>query len=260
MKKAILITLAMGLGIASAFAQTGRDIAKKVLERPDGDSRQSEMTMTLINKRGSQRVRKIITYSMDVGENKKDSKTIMFFTHPGDVKDTGFLSWTYNDPNKETDQWLYLPAMKKTRRISGSSAQSDYFMGSDLTYEDLSGHSLDSEEHKLLREEAIQGKACWVLQSTPKDKQSIYTKRIIWVEKVSLIPLKGEYYDKLDKLQRTLNASDLKQVDGFWIATKMVIENVQTKHKTILEFHNPKFNISLKESQFTVNSLEKGGL
>ncbi|MFV0270015.1 MAG: outer membrane lipoprotein-sorting protein, partial [Draconibacterium sp.] len=110
---------------------TGREIIQKVKDRPDGDTRSSEMTLKLINKRGKERERKVISYSMDVGKNKKDRKTLMFFQYPGDVKGTGFLTWDYDEIGKDDDKWLYLPAMKRTRRISGSSAKKDYFMGTD---------------------------------------------------------------------------------------------------------------------------------
>ena len=137
MKRIAILGIAAMLAVSSALAQTGREIAQKVKDRPDGDTRQSEMTMKLINKRGSVRERKLLSYSIDVGKGKKDRKTIMFFLYPGDVKGTGFLTWDYDEMGKDDDKWLYLPAMKKTRRISGSSAKKDYFMGSDFTYYDM---------------------------------------------------------------------------------------------------------------------------
>ena len=99
---------------------TGREIIQMVEENPDGDNRKSLMTMQLVNHRGAIRERSILSYSMDLG---KDSKSIMFFQSPPDVKETGFLSWQYDDPDRDDDKWLYLPAMKKVRRISGSSAR-----------------------------------------------------------------------------------------------------------------------------------------
>ena len=131
--KAIKLTIiCMLLVVTNNYAQslTGRDIVQKAKDRPDGETRTSEMTMQLINKNGSIRERKIQSYSMDIG---KDKKTIMFFLYPGDVKGTGFLTWNYDQVGREDDKWLYLPAMKKTRRISGSSSKTDYFMGSDFT-------------------------------------------------------------------------------------------------------------------------------
>lgn len=243
---------------ATATAQTGREIAQKIKDRPDGDTRQSELVMKLINKRGSVRERKLISYSIDVGKGKKDRKSIMFFQYPGDVKGTGFLTWDYDDPGRDDDKWLYLPAMKKTRRISGSSAKQDYFMGSDFTYDDMGSRNVDEDTHKLLGEENIGGHKCWKLESTPKDKREIYSRKIAYIRQDCLIPVKVEYYDKMGKLHRRMELSDIVKVEGFWIAKKLHMTNVQTEHQTILEINNPKYNIPMKEANFNVTTLEKG--
>ena len=258
---AILIAI-FTMSSTAIFAQslTGREIVQKVKDRPDGDSRSSEMTIQLINKRGNVRERKVISYSIDVGKNKKDRKTLMFFQYPGDVKGTGFLTWDYDEIGKDDDKWLYLPAMKKTRRISGSSAKKDYFMGTDFTYDDMGSRNVDEDNHKLLREETMDGHKCWVVESTSKDSRDIYSKKISWIRQDCLIALKVEYYDKLGKLHRELKLSDITQVDGIWVAKKMDMTNVQNNHKTIILIENPKYNIDIDENSFTVAKLEKGNL
>lgn len=242
----------------TAMAQTGRDIAQKVKDRPDGDTRQSELVMKLINKRGAVRERKLISYSIDVGKGKKDRKSMMFFQYPGDVKGTGFLTWDYDNPGKDDDKWLYLPAMKKTRRISGSSAKQDYFMGSDFTYDDMGSRSVDEDTHKLLGTENIGGQKCWKLESVPKDKREIYSRKIAFIRQDCLIAVKVEYYDKMGKLHRRLELSDIAKVAGFWVARKLHMTNVQTGHQTILEIKNPKYNLPMEDSKFNVTTLEKG--
>ncbi len=253
---AILITI-FTMSSTTIFAQslTGRDIMQNVKDRPDGDTRYSEMTMKLINKRNKVRERKVKSYSMDIGVDKK---TIMFFLYPGDVKGTGFLTWDYDEVSKEDDKWLYLPAMKKTRRISGSSAKKDYFMGTDFTYDDMGSRSVDEDTHKLIREENIDGKKCWVVESTSKDKQDIFSKKITWIIQDCLIASKVEYYDKLGKLHRELLLSEIKKTDGFWQAHKLHMTNVQNKHQTLILISNPKFNIDVSEEFFTVSNLERG--
>ena len=114
----------MTMSVAQAAGLTGRDIMQMVKNRADGDTRYATVEMTLIQKSGHKRVRKIESWAMDEG---KDTKKIMFFTYPGDVKGTGFLTWDYDNTAKVDDKWLYLPAMKKTRRISGKSSKTDYF-------------------------------------------------------------------------------------------------------------------------------------
>lgn len=258
MKKTFLMVAMTIVFSSTAMAQTGREIAQKVKDRPDGDTRQSELVMKLINKRGAVRVRKLLSYSIDVGVGKKDRKSIMFFQYPSDVKGTGFLTWDYDNPRKDDDKWLYLPAMKKTRRISGSSAKQDYFMGSDFTYDDMGSRNVDEDTHKLLGTENIDGYKCWKLESIPKDKREIYAKKIAFIRQDCLIAVKVEYYDKMGKLHRRLELSNITKVEGFWIAKKLHMTNVQTGHQTILEFMNPKYNLPMDESKFNVTTLEKG--
>ncbi|MDO4789845.1 MAG: outer membrane lipoprotein-sorting protein [Porphyromonas sp.] len=260
MRRTILTTFVAMIFAMGASAQTGREIAQKVKDRPDGNTRQSELVMKLINKRGSIRERKITSYSIDVGADKKDRKSIMFFQYPGDVKGTGFLTWDYDNPDKEDDKWLYLPAMKKVRRISGSSAKKDYFMGSDFTYDDMGQRNVDEDVHKLLGEETIGGHKCWKLESTPIDKRDIYTKKISWIRTDCLIPIKVEYYDKMEKLHRLLEMSDITRVQGYWVAQRLSMTNVQTGHQTILEITNPQYDLPMDESKFNVTTLEKGRL
>ena len=255
MKKSFVATLLLSASFLFAAEQNARDIMVKVKDRPDGDTRSSSMEMKLVNKNGGTRVRKITSFAMDVGA---DTKTIMFFLYPNDVKGTGFLTVNYDDVNKEDDKWLYLPALKKTRRISGKSSKTDYFMGSDFTYDDVGQRNIDEDTHTFVREEKVDGVDCWVVESVPKKSDEIFSKKIMWIRKDCLIAAKVEYYDKLGKLHRLLKVGSVVQVDGFWAISKMTMENVQTNHKTILEFGELKFNIPLDAKTFTVPRLERG--
>ncbi len=174
------------------------------------------------------------------------------------MKGTGFLTWDYDEIGKEDDKWLYLPAMKKTRRISGSSAKKDYFMGTDFTYDDMGSRNVNEDTHTLLREETIDGQLCWVVESLPKDRRDIYSKKISWIRQDCLITVKVEYYDRLNKLHRQLILSDIKQVAGFWLAQNLHMTNVQTDHQTIITIENPEYNVAAAENLFTVAKLEKG--
>ncbi|MBO1363757.1 outer membrane lipoprotein-sorting protein [Prevotella sp. A2931] len=245
----------MAVGGAQAAQLSGREIMQKVKNRADGDSRYAAIEMTLIQKSGHKRVRKLESWAMDIG---KDTKKIMFFTYPGDVKGTGFLTWDYDNTDKVDDKWLYLPAMKKTRRISGKSSKTDYFMGSDFTYDDMSTRSVDEEKHTFVREETFDGHRCWVVESVPYGKDDIYTRRVTWIRQDCLIPVKAEYYDKLNKLHRSLTISNIEKVQGFWTMHSMQMENVQTGHQTLIRMSNQKFNVKVSPNLFTVSKLEKG--
>ena len=254
MKKSILIA-ALLCAAAQMNAQTGRDIIQRVKDRPDGDTRYAEMQLTLVKKNGDKRERKMVSWAMDEG---KDTKKIMFFTYPGDVKGTGFLTWDYDQAGKEDDKWLYLPAMKKTRRISGSSSKTDFFMGTDFTYDDMGGRNVDEDKHTLLREETRDGHKCWVVESVPVDAHEIYSRKLTWIRQDCDCGVYVEYYDKLNKLHRVLTVQDLQKVEGYWTVMKMEMRNVQSGHSTQITVTGPKYDIKVDKSLFTVAKLEKG--
>lgn len=253
----LLVSLAAGIGLSiyAGNEPSGREIVKMVRDRPDGDSRHSVMRMKLINKRGRSRIRKFESWSMDIG---RDTKTILFFKSPPDVSGTGFLTWDYDDPDKEDDRWLYLPAMKKTRRISGNSAKSENFMGSDFTYDDMGNRNIDEDKHKLLKSEKIGGRDCWVVESVPKGGDEVYSKKISWISKNDLIGLKMEFYDNMGGLLKTLTVSDIRKVKNIRTAHKLVMDNYRTRHKTIITIDEIEYDIDIKEKMFTVAKLQRG--
>ena len=122
----------------------------------------------------------------------------------------------------------------------------------------MGDRNIDEDDHKLLREEKCNGFDCYVVESVPKDKREIYSKRISWIRKDCFMGVKVEYYDKLGALHRVLNISDIKQVQGFWTRGKMVMENVQTKHKTVITFSDMKYDLKIDSEMFNVAKLEKG--
>ncbi len=233
---------------------TGAGIAEMVHDRPDGDDRTMTMTMTLINHRGAKRVRSTVSYSKDYGE---DSKSVICFLEPADVRGTGFLTWDYDDPAKEDDRWLYMPALGKVRRIAGSS-RNDYFMGTDFTYQDLGSRAVGDDEHELLREEEFDGFQCWVVESKPKEEGHMYSRVVKWVRQDALIPVRVEFYDRTERLLKILTVPDIRFQDGFWTAFHMEMESVQDKHRTMLEMSDVEYNPGLSDNLFRVSTLEQG--
>lgn len=232
----------------------GRDIMLKVDERPDGGDRRMVMRMTLINKRNRKRVRTVLSISKDYG---KDKKSLMYFQEPADVKGTGFLSFEYDDPRKDDDKWLYLPALKRVRRISGSS-ENDYFMGTDFTYDDMGDRNVDEDEHRLLREESLEGNDCWVVESIPKDRKYMYSKKVSWIQKNSFVVSRTEYYDTRGTLMKTLTAPVVEKINGFWTAKEMMMDNHSENHKTLLETVEVEYDLGVEDSLFRVTTLERG--
>ncbi len=258
MNKISLILTAVVLIITTttnkSFAQlNGAQIMQKVYDLPTGDDTQGELTMTLVNKQGEQRVRKLKQYIKNEGDIEKK---IMFFTSPADVRGTSFMNWSYNS-GQDDDQWIYLPALKRTKRIS-SGSKSDYFMGSDFTYDDLGDRHPDEDNHKLLREEMVNEKACYVVESTPKDEDYMYSKTITWIMKDNFIGLKREFHDEDGNLLKTLTIHKYEKINGFWTILKTEMNNVQKNHKTIMEFSNVKVNQGIPASKFTERSMTMG--
>ena len=233
---------------------TGLEIVENVYNRSVGEDMTADLTMTLTNSSGDSRVRKIKQFSKDFG---KVEKKIMFFVTPADVKNTSFMNWSYDEEGKDDDQWIYLPALKKTKRIS-SDSKSDYFMGSDFTYDDLGDRQPKQDKHKLLREENVNGENCFVVESTPKDKDYMYSKTITWIIKDKWIGLKKEFYDEDGELLKTLNVDKYENINGFLIITNTAMNNKQNDHKTIMELKNVKINTGIDDRKFTERIMIKG--
>ena len=232
---------------------TGKQIIKKVYNRPTGDDQTSDLTMTLINKSGDQRVRKIKQFTKDLGEVEK---SIMFFLSPADVKNTSFMNWAY-DSDQGDDQWIYLPALKKTKRIS-SDSKSDYFMGSDFTYDDLGDRKLEDDTHKLLREETMDGKECYVVESVSKEEDYMYSKTVVWVNKSNFIGVKKEFYDEDEDLLKVLAIKEAEEISGIWVIKNSEMKNVQKTHSTTIVLSNIQINTGMSASKFTERMMMRG--
>jgi outer membrane lipoprotein-sorting protein len=231
----------------------GQQIMEKVYFNPTGDDTQGELTMTLINNRGEQRVRNL---SQFIKNDDKVEKKIMFFLSPADVRNTSFMNWSYTD-GRADDQWIYLPALRRVRRIS-SDSKDDYFMGSDFTYDDLGDRHPNLDTHKILQEETIEGKACYVVESAPKDANYMYSKTITWVMKDNFLGLKREFYDDRGRLLKTLALKNYERISGFWTILEVEMHNVQRNHRTNMKFTNVKKNQGIPDSKFTERSMTLG--
>jgi outer membrane lipoprotein-sorting protein len=245
-------------GMAGLYGQTpsGYDIMKQADDRYAGDTAQYKLTMTLKSGRGAPRVREVSYYFKDEGDTER---ILMVFKSPRDVAGTGYLSFSYDDDSKDNDIWLYLPAMKRVRRITGAGKNDD-FMGTDFTYEDMGSRSLGKDDFSLRGEEGLEGEPCWVVEARPKDSRDPYGRRVLWLRKDSYVINAVDYYDRQDRLLKTLRVSGIRQIDGVWTATTMEMTNVQNKHATIIEMSDITFNIPLDNSLFAVTNLERGNL
>lgn len=217
-----------------------------------GDS-QSAVTMILRNAQGKKSVREMRMKSLEV--NGDGDKGLTIFDKPRDVKGTALL--TFSHINKADDQWLYLPALKRVKRIA-SRNKSGPFMGSEFSYEDLSSFELEKYTFKLLGEETVNGFDCYKVEQVPTDPYSGYTRQIVWLDKDELRVQKIDFYDRKNSRLKTLTFRDYKQYPNqYWRPLLMSMVNHQTKKSTDLKTNRLEFKTGLKDSDFNKATLKR---
>lgn len=217
-----------------------------------GDDMRTKVLMELINKDGQKRVRELTMLRKDYEEGG-NQKYFMYFHKPSDVKDTTFMVYKY--PDKDDDRWLFIPAINLVKRIAANDKYSS-FVGSDFSYEDISGRKLQEDTYRLLNEEELNGKGCYCIESMPKGSAE-YTKRISWIDKVSYLPLKEEFYDKQGELYRQFEALEIKDINGIPTATKRVMKNTKTGHRTEVTFQSTEYNAGIGDDIFSERCLRR---
>lgn len=232
----------------------GLEIAVEADQRDEGfgDS-QSTMQMTLRNKNGDERTRQMRSKTLEVSDD--GDKGLIIFDDPADVKGTALL--THSHKIESDDQWLFLPALKRVKRIS-SSNKSGPFVGSEFSYEDLSSQEVEKYTYRYLRDESLDDRVYFVIERYPVDKKSGYTRQIAWIDADEYRTFKVEFYDRKKSHLKTLGISDYEQyVDRHWRPGTMEMVNHQTGKSTTLKFLDYKFKNGLDPSDFTKNSLSK---
>lgn len=258
----ITMTCLLGMSAFMASAELpeidAHQVAVNADERDDGDDEVADLEMILTNDKGQERNRKVVAYRKDYG---KDSKLVMFFKEPADVKDTAFLSWNYDDESKDDDQWLYLPAADKTRRIS-SGKKKDYFMGTDFTYDDMSKRNVEDYTYTHLGAEPVDGIECYHIELLPKSpetaKKTGYGRAEMWVRPDIWMPIKGKFFDEKLNFLKELTVTDIQQIDGIWTAHALKMVNEKEKHTTVFKFSNVKHNTGLDDEMFSERRMTKG--
>jgi outer membrane lipoprotein-sorting protein len=248
---AVLLPL---LAVADPAAEKGLAIVKEMDQRNTGwgDS-QATMRMILVGKDGQKSVRKIRVMSLE-GHGDGD-KSLTIFDEPFDVKGTAFLSYSHS--LKPDEQWLYLPALKRVKRIS-SNNKSGPFMGSEFAYEDIASFEVDKYTYRFLGEDELDGEKMFMVEMKPRYEHSGYTREVAWIDQSEYRMRKIDFYDRKNSLLKTLTFSDYKQYLGkFWRAHKMEMVNHQKGKKTILEWLDYRFNTGLTEDDFKVSVLKR---
>jgi len=252
------VLLLLLLPCLTALAQTpeeqGLAIATEADRRDSGfGDFTNDVKMILRNKQGQESTREIRSRTLEV-EGDGD-KSMIIFDAPGDVKGTALLSFTHKaGPD---DQWLYLPALKRVKRIA-SDNKSGPFMGSEFAYEDIASQEIEKYTYRHLRDEVYDGMEVFVLERYPVDEKSGYTRQIVWLDKEHYKERKVEFYDRKDTLLKTLVLTEFNQyLDRYWRAHNMYMENHQTGKSTRLLQGNFQFRTGLTDRDFDKNSLKR---
>ncbi len=239
---------------AQSPAEQGYAVAEKadLMDQGYGDTT-AALRMVLISKHGDETVRKMRAKFLEVKDD--GDKSLLIFDNPKDIAGTAMLTHTHKD--KPDEQWLYLPALKRIKRIS-STGKSGSFMGSEFSYEDLSSPELDKFTFTWLREEELNGRACDVIERVPTDADSGYVREEVWIDKDQSRTWKIIFFDRKKTLLKTLISSDYKQYKGkFWRAGKMHMTNNQSGKQTILYWEDYAFAVGLKDRDFQKNVLKR---
>ena len=257
----LLICTAPFSAVAFEDEPGARQIMQSVRDRDNGDNAVMEQEMILIDKRGNQRVRKIKSFLKEFGD---DTYSILFFVEPADVRNTSFLTYDYMDSGKEDDQWLYLPALNRVRRIAKAD-KSGSFMGSDFTYGDMTRADLDKFKYRLLRELEIEGKKHWLVESMPVNddvaKEYGYTVVQAAVRQDDLIITRARF--ELDKagMARYFMVHKSEVIQGISTVTESSMttkRNDATQHQTLLRLTSIQYDQDLPDDLFTTTRMERG--
>jgi hypothetical protein len=250
----LLLLLACGPAMAATPEEQGLEIAIEADRRDTGfGNYTSDVKMILRNKQGQESTREIRSKTLEVDGDGDKSMTI--FDAPGDVKGTALLSFTHKEG--PDDQWLYLPALKRVKRIA-SDNKSGPFMGSEFAYEDIASQEVEKYTYRFLRDEVYEGMDVFVYERYPVDEKSGYTRQVVWLDKEHYKQRKIEFYDRKDALLKTLLFTDYYQyLDRYWRAHDMYMENHQTGKSTRLLQTNFNFQAGLTDRDFDKNSLKR---
>jgi len=236
---------------AGAGEITGNKLAQEVFDRDRGRDAVSSAQMVLVNKSGKKRIRHFT--SQRVKENGLENQMTRF-TAPADIEGTGFL--TVEKQDWETEQFLYLPALKRTRRIV-SSQKAQRFVNSDFTYEDLERHPVSDYDHRITGSDKMGSLDCHILESRPKQgTDSQYSLTVSQIEKHSFVPVQVKYFDKKNTHIKTLKVLKLDKIQDIWTETVVSMEDFKKSHKTYIKIEKITYNINIDKADISRKNLE----
>ncbi len=267
------VVILSGLLTANVNANEARDIMQKVLDRDDGHSQYSVQSIATCKYEVRQkrlacvekpRIKVVESILMDAEDNPKDSLSVMIIKEPSGEKGIGFLQFDYDEQGRDTDQWMYLSALGKIKRIvsgNDNEPKKGTLFGSEFGYEDTEKAKLDNYTYRLVKETTYKGQDAWVIESTPTPqyaRKSNYSRSTMWVDKNRYLPLKSKIYDRRGRLVKQMMFSNYEEVKGIWVAKKMNMNNIQSKRISTMKINKIAMNIEVDPALLSKRTLTDG--
>ena len=256
-----LLSLLFAFNAAAEALPAGDEIARRINARNEGEVVSRFVTMTMTDRGGTERVRETKSFRKYFG---KEKRTVIFYLSPANIKDTAFLTYDYPEADRDDDQWLYIPAARKVRRISASD-RGDYFLGTDFTYEDIRKETkvgIEDYSWKTLDEEMIDGHRCFLVEQTTVNEKTAnelgYGKVRSWVDAEIWMVRQAKFWDVAGNPLKTSQFKDIRLIQDIWTAHQLISENHKTGHKTVFTFKDVDYGQSVKDEMFTEDALRRG--
>lgn len=256
----ILVSL-LSVKVYSQSLPSVQTVVKNINERDEGQFVTRTITLELIDKRGKKRIQEVLSFRKYYG---KERKQFFLYQNPSNIKGTAFLTYDYPETEKEDDQWLYLPAYGKTKRIPASN-KGDYFLGTDLTYEDIRNEGKISESnynYQIIEETIIDGHTCYIIEGVPKNekikKELGYGKIKAHIDSKIWMARKVEFWDETGNLLKTMEIKEIKKISNIWTAHVIYVKNHKTTHQSYLRFSNVDYSSTIEDYIFTQETLVNG--
>jgi hypothetical protein len=244
--------------IARQQQQTPEWVAQQIEERDTGRDSRGEMRMRLFDRQGRVRERAMLLLAR---RDPAGDKTLVRFTYPNDIKNTGFLVWEH--PGADDERFLYLPALGRVRRIAGEEKQ-ESFVGSDLSYEDIGGRDIADYTYAFSNPNATWSApdgsthAAWALESRAKDKAADYPRSVSLVRKDNFVVVHADIFNARDERAKVFDVKKLERVDGIWTVLSLAVANERDRTRTELETISIRYNVGLGDNDFSRRQLEQG--
>lgn len=256
----IVPVLALALLSGGVCLAQDKLTGEKIVRRTEGDHKSKDehgkIQMVVIGKNKKKKPQKRNLETLFKAGKDHDDKHVIRFLKPAKVRNLALL--TVESKSRSDDQWVYMPAFRKTKKIA-SSNRTARFAGTDFTYEDLGSEKYKNFEYKRLADAKVEKQACYVVKATPrKDTVSGYSKRLFYVSKDKFLTLKIEFFDQKGRHQKTLLNRNFEQVQKHWRPKHSMMKDLLRGSKTVWRFKSRKINSGLSNSKFTVKSLERG--